>query len=525
MPFLGPALEHAFQRWWVQVLAMTAVILGAKLWLISVFATPVPYWDQWDGEAASLFKPYLEGTLPVGGLLAPHNEHRLLWARLMSIVLLELNGRWDPIIEMTFVALVHVAALAGLVAMLGAALGRAERLILAMATAILFALPFGSSNTLFSFQGFYFLPLFSLACFHWGVDAPAFSIRWWTAMALAVGAYFAMASGALTLLALIAVHGLQAIVRQRSGRREYAALGLGIVIVALMLIGIPTVDYHAPLAAHSLSQFLSAFLLAMGWPLSEVARMQPKADWISLLKNLAAALLVNLPLLAFALSRAASLGAADRNVWVYFIMGLWCALQAASLAYGRAVAVLDSRYLDFLIINTVLNISCLLGLVQANRSFPDKRASAAWAGAIAIIVAVLAVIWLPRELQERWPYTQQQTTNLSAFLATGDRSHLVDKPFRTIPYPSAERLGNLAIDPTIRSILPDDIMPAAETRTRNSGLLLKAPLLSVFHALRRNLKFIGVLCLTAGWLIFILAGYALYSGKIGRSPPARHASR
>jgi hypothetical protein len=171
----------------------------------------------------------------------------------------------------------------------------------------------------------------------------------------------------------------------------------------------------------------------MGWPLSEVARMQPRADWMSLLKNLAAALLVNIPILAFACSRVTRLGAAGRNVWLYFILGLWCALQAASLAYGRAAAVLDSRYLDLLIINTVLNIACLLTLVQANAGHLARRTCAAWAGAIALMVAVLAVIWLPRELRERWPYTQQQTINLSAFLATGDRVHLMDKPFRTIP--------------------------------------------------------------------------------------------
>jgi hypothetical protein len=454
---------------------MTAVILGAKLWLISDFGSPTPFWDQWDAEAAWLFKPYIEGTLPIGALLAPHNEHRLLWSRLAGIVLLELNGRWDPIIEMTSNALVHVAALAVLVAMLGATLGRAERLALAVTTAILFALPFGSSNTLVGFQGqFYFLPLFSLACFHYGVDAPAFSVRWLGAVTLGVCAYFAMASGALTLVVLIAVHGLQAIVRERSGWREYVAMALSIVIMVLMLSGIPTIDYNAPLTAHSVSQFASAFFVAMAWPFSEVARMQPRPGW-DLVGNLAAAVLVNIPLLAFAWSRRC-LAAADRSVWIYFLVGLWTVIQAASLAYGRAVAVLDSRYLDILIINTILNVACLLSLVQANVGYPIRHAAAAWASAIAAMVTVLAAIWLPRELRERWPYTQQQAINMSAFLVTGDKAHLADKPFRTIPYGSPERLRNLASDSSIRSILPEDIMPAAEAHTQNSKLLLGGPL-------------------------------------------------
>jgi hypothetical protein len=80
---------------------MVAVIFGAKLWLISAFGSPTPFSDQWDVEAAWLFKPYVEGTLRIGDLLSPHNEHRPFWSRLFDLALLELNGRWDPIIEMT----------------------------------------------------------------------------------------------------------------------------------------------------------------------------------------------------------------------------------------------------------------------------------------------------------------------------------------------------------------------------------------------------------------------------------------
>jgi hypothetical protein len=67
-----------FQRCWVLLLAMAAIILGSKFWLISVFGSPTPFEDQWDAEAAWLFKPYVEGTLRIGDLLAPHNEHRCL---------------------------------------------------------------------------------------------------------------------------------------------------------------------------------------------------------------------------------------------------------------------------------------------------------------------------------------------------------------------------------------------------------------------------------------------------------------
>jgi hypothetical protein len=499
-----------FQRWWVQLLALAAVILGAKLWLISVFASPTPFLDQWDGEAAGLFKPYIDGTLRIDALLAAHNEHRILWSRLLDIVLLEFNGQWDPIIEMTFNAVLHVSALVALVAILGAKLGRGERWMLAAATASLFALPFGWENTLSGFHSpFYFLSLFSLGCFHYGVDAPAFSVRWWGAMVLGVGAYFAMAAGAVTLVPLIAVHALQTIIRRRTGWREYVAMTMSIAVVVLMLMAIPAVEDLAPFRAHSVLQFASTFFEAMAWPLSvSVARLQPPVAW-ALLLNLVAAVLVNMPMLAFAVTCARRWRAADRNTtWTYLVIALWTVMQAASLAYGRASNVIAARYLDLLIMSTILNVACLLNLTHLTEQYPIiRRTASAWGIAMIAMVLVLAFVQLPREVLRRWHYTQQQTANMSTFLATGDGALLAESLPMTIPYASAERLMLLASDPSIRSILPADIMPEREARTRTSKLILGGPLYRAFIALRRRLMFVGIFFLTIGSLVFVCGRY------------------
>ncbi len=130
----------------------------------------------------------------------------------------------------------------------------------------------------------------------------------------------------------------------------------------------------------------------------------------------------------------------------------------------------DSRCLDLLTINIVLNIACLLNLMQVKTSLRIKRAATAWTAAILVLATVLALVRLPREILERWHYTQQQTINLSAFLATGDSGHLLAKPSQTIPLASAERLVTLVSDPSIRSILPWDIMPPVRTRTRKFAI-------------------------------------------------------
>lgn len=57
---------------------MLATIFASKLVLIAAIPGHSPYWDQWDSEAAFLYKPYFENTLGLQQLLSVHNEHRIL---------------------------------------------------------------------------------------------------------------------------------------------------------------------------------------------------------------------------------------------------------------------------------------------------------------------------------------------------------------------------------------------------------------------------------------------------------------
>jgi len=67
------------------VVAFILLLFGAKLWLIDHYGNPTPFWDQWDGEAANLYAPFLEGTLRFQDLFAAHNEHRIFTTRLLSL--------------------------------------------------------------------------------------------------------------------------------------------------------------------------------------------------------------------------------------------------------------------------------------------------------------------------------------------------------------------------------------------------------------------------------------------------------
>jgi len=86
--------------WMVFPFDCALAVVGAKCCIISVYGSPTPFWDQWEGKAASIYQPYLTGALRLSDLIAPHNEHRILITRLWSWLLLELNGYWELILQM-----------------------------------------------------------------------------------------------------------------------------------------------------------------------------------------------------------------------------------------------------------------------------------------------------------------------------------------------------------------------------------------------------------------------------------------
>src|ERR1043166_4886362 len=154
---------------WLEYLALFLVVVGARFWLVSLYGSAVPIGDQWDGEAANLFKPWIEGTLRFGDLLQPHNEHRIFLSRLLALGLLWLNSQWDAQLEMAVNALlcgtIAVLVALALVRLFG---GHARTLII-LAVGLWLALPYGHENTLWGFQSsFYFLIFFSLLAI-WGL--------------------------------------------------------------------------------------------------------------------------------------------------------------------------------------------------------------------------------------------------------------------------------------------------------------------------------------------------------------------
>ena len=178
------------------IAALVLVVLGTKLIFIQTFGSAVPYWDQWDAEADHLYKAYLNSSLSLATLIASHNEHRILATRIYSLALFELDGGWDPILQMIANAALHMGVIVLLVITFQRVLRWVSFLPFLLFSILVFALPIGWVNLLFGFQSpFYFLLMFSLVALRGFATSAALSFRWWVSLLCSVAAYFRLRPG------------------------------------------------------------------------------------------------------------------------------------------------------------------------------------------------------------------------------------------------------------------------------------------------------------------------------------------
>ena len=102
-------------------------------------------------------------------------------------------------------------------------------LFLCVLTAVVYAILLGWENTVWGFQSsFYFVFGFSMFALWALYAARPFSLRWLGGVVLSVAAYISMASGALTLIAVTALLGLQVVFRVRP--RSLSEIGSVVVL-------------------------------------------------------------------------------------------------------------------------------------------------------------------------------------------------------------------------------------------------------------------------------------------------------
>jgi len=447
----------------VPLLGLYLCILGAKLFVIGHHGNPTPFWDQWDAEAASLYLPLAGGNLDLAELIAPHNEHRILWTRLLGLLELKLNGGiWDPLFQMVVNAGIHSLAILLLLFGLRKELPEGAFIPLVLFSLIL-VVPFGWENTLAGFQSqFYFLLLFGVLSIGWLTAALPLSGRWWLGFAAMVASGFSVASGFLVGLAVAAAYFFQMLLADRKAdRRKCIGMGLLLAYAAFAHGFTPAVEAHAPLKAAGIHDFSLSILKALAFPFTAVPCL---------------AIFTQLPVLACTWRGVADHRAGRKPGLPWFLWAtiLWLYLNAAATAYGRGAggAAPASRYMDTLALLNVVNFAAGLHLVSM---FPGRRMKFALAGwSIILLVGGLGIFGhsLCHVIHNEARLRRIQESNVRRFLEDFDRECMEQIPYYSIPYPTATRLIDLLENETIRDFLPTPLRrPVPADPSRQPGFM------------------------------------------------------
>jgi len=443
-------------------ISFVLVLFGSKLLLIKHFGNATPFWDQWDAEAVRLYKPFLEGTLSIEELFSPHNEHRILTTRLLSLTLLKINGIWNPLLEMVVNSLIHIGAITVMAVMIINIVGKKMTPIVLLFSFILFAIPYAWENTLVGFQSqFYFLILFSIISIWLLILSKPFTLKWWIGYCIGILGYFSLASGVFIFATSGLVLLLQYILSLKRNKRILGAIG---IIIISFIIGFyyTPIDRHQGLKATSFSQFFESIRAIMAWPLS-IRIISP------LIKNLPA-----ITFLFVCIKRPLKI---NDKMWFLIAMITWMFAQTVSISYGRCLGNMISRYLDLYAIGVFINFACVLAIfkiVSEKKRIFITFALILWSIFIFYGLASYTINNSLAEIYQKAKTSNIQQTNCYKYIVTKNIAALEPKTkddpslmrggySLEIPYPNPNRLATYLDDLTIQRILPTNIRPPANT--------------------------------------------------------------
>jgi len=495
--------KDSFKHFAAWLAALFLIVVGAQLWVVQLYGSPLPMWDQWF-EADWFFRPWAEGHLTWKHFFAPFNEHRILFTRLLDLGVIGLNGRWEPMLQMTVNAFIHAALACGLAYCLWDFSGRKNAWLICFLLAPFFALPYAAENALWPMNSQqYFLSLCWLATLvGLGFGKPG-SGWWWLGLAAAIMGLFTMASG---LFAPVAVGGVTVLRMIKQRRMEKGTLITLLCCLAVFGLGLAlrvTSDFDRPLRAHTFMEFTAALTRNLTWPFFRAPEM---------------VCLIPLPL-AFLVALYLRPNFPEPRVAEFLLaMGLWSGLQSAGLAYGRAnygEIIPASRYMDLL---NIFVIASLFATVLLWQSWSSGRLPG-WAGSLLPLVfagLIFFGLWRISQIVVDKLLVPTRMMNLAAeervetFWATGNEHEFLEPP--TVR-PNPELALRLLRDPELEPILPAACLPPASRP-------MPGRLAVISQWLLQN----SVAILTGGLLLFAgLCGFGLARGSfvLARANPAR----
>jgi hypothetical protein len=356
----------------VFALALFLIVLGARLSAVAYAGSDLPTWDQWFAEFGNVLSPLTTGELTGLRLSAPHNEHRVLFPKLMTVMVIGLTGRWEPMDELVLSAFIR--AMCGAVVFLWLARGQTG-----FARGALFALLAG----IWSFP----VGVFNLTS--------GFQMQFFVGEALAVGALAALCAGTLTVERLCLGMGLLLVSSLNMASTAITAFAAG---GALFLRGLRAGDRARSWAAACCVSILG-FVIFWTSPRLEGLGARRLEDAWRIFTQLASWPLAESSLLAVAsllppallLRRLMTRPARDWS-WFVFALSLLGLVQNAAIAFARAYVTGQIGFAQYEDNLWFANVVGLLAVFEAFRlddgslSPLSRRICGIWALALGTIV-------------------------------------------------------------------------------------------------------------------------------------------
>jgi hypothetical protein len=424
------------------MIGTAVVVFAARCREISLYASEVPYLDQWKVEAQQILIPWLRGQLSWTAFFAPHHEHTPLWTRLLAWFEAAALGRWDPLLQCTINAAFFGAAIGVVAGWLRRTLPLLPAFFLTALVISLGALPHGWENSTWGFQSL--VPIALLGVFlhvRGSFESPAWSLGWWGAQCAGLAALFTFGSMWTAPAAVVLVAWWTA----APGKWRWlpaAALAAGGIAMLLTARALQPHTGALAMSVQSPQQFLAAVLLQLGWP----------ARWAG------AAALLHLPafFLALDLRRNRAAENADR---VALALAVFAVGQAAAFAYGRGGGYIGfvSRYGDLLALGVIANAFALWRLMHRHRPWRPLLVlvTLGWLAAFAHGLQYTSTRAHTEYFHERsavWALLRRDAVR--HYLETKDAAPLSTDTARQIIFPDPAVVTTVLDEPGLSRLLP-----------------------------------------------------------------------
>ena len=130
---------------------------------------------------------------------------------------------------------------------------------------------------------------------------------------------------------------------------------------------------------------------------------------------------------------------------------IWINLQFASLAFGRALHPVSSRYTDIIVLGLVMNYVFLIKFLDFSKKL-NIFLKYSW-----LISIILGMSYQMKGDLKDMSFIKAQSNyqkyNITKYIESGEVSYLNNQPFKHIPYPDPARLKMIIDDKTINDLI------------------------------------------------------------------------